>query len=487
MTTMQQHPYIKKIVFVLFFTFCSFVFSINSPSHPWNSSNTCVDSTVFQTIAMLIKKGYFPYKDTFDHKGPLLYIINYIAYSVNAIWGIWLIECFFLTATLLFMFKISKLVCNNLLALISTFFASMLLFKYYDFGNLTEEYAMIFISISLYIFLDYFLNNYLTNFRLIICGSCFAFVFLLRVNMVALWFIFCLSIFVICIYQKKYTELLKYISLFILGATIVTIPVLMWLSFNNSLLEFFNCYFLFNLTYSTSSKIGILVIFMYAVFSFTPQMIISVSTCIYQYTKVKSNIYIIFALYLLFSLLTISLPGRNYMHYGMINIPATIFPISIFINLIFNEFKILNNLLHIILTIFIIVFLFSPLKQTSSAYLTRHENKYPQGVTSTCNVIESNSNENDKISVYGNWDMIYLLTNRLPASKYSYQFPIGTVSPKIFDEYFNDLEKTQPVLIIIEPERFDKNIENFLQKNNYNCIADIPYENSNDNILIYKK
>lgn len=83
--------------------------------------------------------------------------------------------------------------------------------------------------------------------------------------------------------------------------------------------------------------------------------------------------------------------------------------------------------------------------------------------------------------------MIYLLTNRLPASKYSYQFPIGTVSPKIFDKYFNDLEKTQPVLIIIEPERFDKNIENFLQKNNYNCIADIPYENSKDNILIYKK
>ena len=486
MTTMQQHPYIKKFALFLFFTFYSFVFSINSPSHPWNISITDIDSSVFQTIAMLMKKGYFPYRDTFDHKGPILYIINYIGYFINSSWGIWLIECFFLTATLLFMYKISKLVCNDLFALISTIFVSTMLFTYYNSGNFTEEYAMPFIAISLYIFLEYFLNNYLTNFRLIACGFCFAIVFLLRVNMVALWFIFCLAIFVISIYQKKYAVLLKYISLFLLGAAIVTIPILIWLLFNNSLLEFFNYYILFNLKYSESAS-KILIIIAYIFFILTPQMVISVGTCIYCYKKEKSNIYLIYTLYLLFCLFAVSISGQVYMHYGMINIPATIFPVSIFINLSFNKFKYSNRLLHITLALFIFVFLFSPLKQTSSAYLTRHENKYPQGVTSICDIIESNSSENDKISVYGNWDMIYLLTNRLPASKYSYQFPIGTVSPKIFDEYFNDLENTQPVLIIIEPERYDENVENFLQKNNYNCIADIPYENSKDNILIYKK
>lgn len=175
------------------------------------------------------------------------------------------------------------------------------------------------------------------------------------------------------------------------------------------------------------------------------------------------------------------------MHYGMINIPAIIFPISIFFNLIVNKIKLSNKILHILLTTCIIVFLCPLLIINSHFYSIRHEDKHSQTVISVCNIIKSNSLSNDRISVYGNWDSIYLLSDRLPASKYSYQFPIGIISPNIFDEYFNELKNTQPALIIIAPNKYNPTIENFLLQNNYKLLTTIPYENSNDSVLIYKK
>ena len=43
-----------------------------SPINIWSYGNIYVDQGVFETVAMMIKRGYMPYRDTFDHKGPFL-------------------------------------------------------------------------------------------------------------------------------------------------------------------------------------------------------------------------------------------------------------------------------------------------------------------------------------------------------------------------------------------------------------------------------
>lgn len=48
--------------------------------------------------------------------------------------------------------------------------------KFDEGGNFTEEYAMPFILWSLYIFLDYFLNEKVSGLRILLCGGMFAFV-----------------------------------------------------------------------------------------------------------------------------------------------------------------------------------------------------------------------------------------------------------------------------------------------------------------------
>lgn len=168
----------------------SFFFMLKSPLHPWIGGDTGTDDSVFKTVALMMEKGYMPYRDSFDHKGPLLYILNWIGNKISSYSGIWVIEFLFMTGTFFMIYKISRLKCNISSSIIVTMFSVSLLFEYFKGGNLTEEYAMIFIAIALYIFLDYLINHKVTKIRLLVCGFSFGAVLFLRANMIPVWIVF---------------------------------------------------------------------------------------------------------------------------------------------------------------------------------------------------------------------------------------------------------------------------------------------------------
>ena len=59
---------------VLFILLVTFLFLQNSPLSIWRGGETGTDSSVFRTVALMMRRGGMPYRDTFDHKGPLLFI-----------------------------------------------------------------------------------------------------------------------------------------------------------------------------------------------------------------------------------------------------------------------------------------------------------------------------------------------------------------------------------------------------------------------------
>lgn len=130
------------------------------------------------------------------------------------------------------------------------FVASAAIFDYFKGGNMTEEYAMLYIAVSLYIFLDYFLNEKISRFRLAVCGFSFAAVFLLRANMISLWIVFALAVLIDCLKNKAYTSLRKFICWFLAGACMLTIPILLWLALNGAFSEFIRDAFIINFQYS---------------------------------------------------------------------------------------------------------------------------------------------------------------------------------------------------------------------------------------------
>lgn len=218
LTLEKKHKFID-VGIVFLFIISAFIFLIESPLHPWGNGQMRTDSSVFETIAMMMHKGFMPYKDSFDHKGSLIYFYNWLGFFIGHK-GVWFIEFISLATALVIMYGIARLVCKRLWATITTYVALEILFISFEGGNLTEEYALPFIACSLYIFLDYFLNKKINTCRFLICGYCFAAVCLLRVNMISTYVFFCFGILYDCICKKKYKELRRFICWFAAGGGI---------------------------------------------------------------------------------------------------------------------------------------------------------------------------------------------------------------------------------------------------------------------------
>lgn len=318
---------IYDILIIIISMIFSYVFLLNSPSHPWINSEAPTDSAVFKTIALMMKNGYMPYKDSFDHKGPLIYILNYLGNEINLINGNIYIEMIFIAFTIFVIYKIGTMFVKSIYSLSLIMFIGSMLFKYFNKGNYTEEYAMLFISIALYIFTDYFINKRISKLRLILCGFSFGCVLMLRPNMIAVWVVMCLNVLYKELKDKNYKELGYFLLWFIIGTLLVILPLLVWLGVNGALVDFYKDYILFNVRYSSDSGtdkwINTFGVFL------TEPVFLSAFTCnaiLIFIDKSKYNIIHIEGM--LMSLLLTCMSGKYYGHYGMVLIPVTIYPLS---------------------------------------------------------------------------------------------------------------------------------------------------------------
>ncbi len=479
----KEINYAHLLTIVIIFLL-AFLFVMQSQLNFFEKGESLTDSSVFRYMALIMSKNYMPYLDFFDHKGPIIYIINYLGFIINKDWGIWLIElgcCFF---SFYLIYKIAHLFTSKIPSLLILLLSTLNLFSYFEQGNFVEEYALLFILISFYIFIDYLKNNKVNTMRLIVCGMCFMAVSLLRVNMIPCFIVYCLAIFIMLIKNKKPQELKRCIINFLLGCAIIFIPIIIWLIMNHSFTAFINDYILFNLKYTKAMGIGSkLMTFTY--FINTTIMLLSIFTNLYALKKEEQkNIYLLNLIFIVVSLLLASTSGRTYPHYGMILIPTYIIPLTYLLNLILN---LKNKELSTIIIIGIICFLIAPpwldtLNNLGDALNKRKSQNITADVLKVNELIQSNTTINDKISVYGNWDYMYYYANRLSASKYSYQYPIGEVNSQILNEYFKDLEREKPKIIVIAKNA--KNVEkmkNFVYKNNYYEIL-----NKNNEVYVYK-
>lgn len=482
----------KDVMVIILMAFAAFVFLFHSPLHPWIGSACGTDSSVFQTIALMMKKGYMPYRDSFDHKGPLIYIINYIGKSISNYRGVWVIEYMSLTATMCIFYLIAKIINKNCIqAIISVFAGESMLFQYFEGGNFTEEYAMLFIAVGICIFLDYMVKGKITRVRLIICGFCFGAVCMLRVNMVVVWIVYCPAVFITCIFKKDYTNLRRYILWFMVGFCSIIIPIIIWLWGNNALMDFWFDYIQFNILY-TSVEGGRALpaaknIAFYA-FLNTPIYTFSLVSTIYLVHKNK-YIYETYFIYLIVNLFLVSMSGMTFGHYGMMLIPATIFPVaSIMEN--FNEKSAQSG--TFLLAAFLLCNVIASDWETTlaefiSVYEDREKMHVPDETTDLVNVVVKNSSDEDRISVYGNYDIVYVLSGRMHATKYSYQFPIGNVSSDIKHEYWQELYEEVPKLIVIQGGHFDNDIIQFLEENKYEVLWAVNEQSLNEGASVFVK
>ena len=129
-------------VFVLLFGEC------NTPLGPRIGS----DNAMYLTMGTALANGAAPYSDIFDHKGPLLFLLQMIpqlaggGYSTLAVY---VQEVLFLFASLRILHAMAEQICAKEDKLLEIIYLA-LLGPAMDGGNLTEEYAALFILAGLY-------------------------------------------------------------------------------------------------------------------------------------------------------------------------------------------------------------------------------------------------------------------------------------------------------------------------------------------------
>jgi len=149
---MDQKSNIKIwVVLFLFVCFLEFWVSINSYTH---DLFVRIDSAIFFMCGKAWMNGMMPYVDFVDSKGPLLWLINGIAYllSHHNYLGVFWLECLFHTITFFFCYKIGCLfLSDQKMALLGSMLMAIAFFcGAYHYETSAEDFCQPFITGGLF-------------------------------------------------------------------------------------------------------------------------------------------------------------------------------------------------------------------------------------------------------------------------------------------------------------------------------------------------
>lgn len=216
------------------------------------------DSSVFFTIGWGMTEGVLPYRDLFDHKGPLLYIIYALGWLISpGKAGLFSIQTINLTLYLCFvwMFLISKVTRPQaLLFLFSVVFCISGLFSG---GGLTEEFSLVPGALAMYFVRQPFSGDKrgisFAPFVWVMLGICLSIPLFLRVNNVCTVAGLLVGLGLALLWKKAYVSLINAVLFSFLGLILGALPIVLWLNFYEILDECYDVYILFNLSYACVS------------------------------------------------------------------------------------------------------------------------------------------------------------------------------------------------------------------------------------------
>ena len=293
------------------------------------------DSQKFMYVAQGILEGDVPYLDRWDHKGPLIYLINLIGLVIDDAWGIWLVEGIFLLATVWLIFTVIKARFGVVVAL----FALVIFLFYYEWfvegGNLTEQYALLFQFLALYLFTLTETRGARRNLLMPI-GILAALAFLLRPNLIGVW----LAIGIYWwIFRRD--EALKLTLWSALGAMVVFLPVIAIFASVGGLYAFWDAVFVFNFIYSDTTfaaRANVILDFMSRLDFLLPLVIVWGLGLGYTLRKAPHDrldgLVIVAVLLLPIEIILMSLSGNIYFHYYLTVLPVLAILMGFFVHLI---------------------------------------------------------------------------------------------------------------------------------------------------------
>lgn len=471
---------IIKVIPILMIVVCTCIVILSSP-RDYLSQFPSGDSTYFMYIGKALKEGRIMYNGAWDSKGPFLFFINYLAMIINETWGVVIMRTIFLFAFFISLYKLLKYISDKLWQIFLVMFVlSLMIVSFIGEGNLSEEYSLPLITISLFYFVQYIMRGSIEYYKIFICGVLCGLCFLLRANMIITWCVFSGGIFLYMCYKKEIIKLFQYIISFILGLVVAFLPFIIYFLIHGNLREAWYASVVFNILYCDTSDNTLLSMLKWVYQNLNLSCFVFIlcffffGTIIFILTKHNNDrqrfFGFIYLLYILLAIWSACMSYRQYTHYLLGLIPAMAIP-SIIVIIKGEEYlskyfvpQKISVCFFIIMTLIFNLQTLDILKTKFDAYSTvpEKQNVYQE----VGEYIKRNTTSDNTIYCHRMWGTIYLTSDRLAATKY---FALSAVDvdnfPKMSKGLFNDLKQNEPVYIVTKEDRTSgKNTDNNLKK-----------------------
>lgn len=253
----------KDLKFIFFCICISFIsITITSKNSFLYVFNDWCDINSFFTIGKGMINGIVPYRDIFEQKGPILYLMFALSYLISntSFIGVYLLELISFSVFLYYTHKTVELFLDKKASFIIIPIVSVSICTAFSFvhGGSCEEFCLPYMAVCMYYFLKYFKGDELSSKIIFINGLLAGIVFMMKYTILGVWiaFMMCITIDLIFI-KKNFKKALKYVMVFLLGFIIPFALCLIYFAFNNAIDDFIRCYFVVNMTSYTGEVISI--------------------------------------------------------------------------------------------------------------------------------------------------------------------------------------------------------------------------------------
>lgn len=212
------------------------------------------DSSVFLYIGQRMREGEVPYRDVWDHKGPLIYFIQLLGLSLldGSRWGVWLLELLFIFGAAWTAFIFLRRIFGPWPAVFGSAIFLFHLPGILEGGNLVEEYGLLF----QFAFLLAFALGLQTRQRryFALAGLAAACLFFLRANLVAIPLAAGVVLLGDYIGQRQAARRRELLAL-LAGALSLALVIGLYFIFNHAFADMLDAAFRFNFAYSSTTAL----------------------------------------------------------------------------------------------------------------------------------------------------------------------------------------------------------------------------------------
>ena len=433
---------------------CAGVIAICASDSSPLAADFTADYAVFQTMARGWIDGMLPYRDLFDHKGPVTYLLYMLGFLIcPGKTGVYIVEVIFAATTFELLFRCGRaLNISNRLNYCALAVGLVLFGCLVTGGATVEEWSLPFQLIPLLYGLKWLLGQHV---RIIttafVSGICFGIVAMIRINDNAIVCGLCIGIMATMILHRQIADCLRCIAAFISGAALAILPFIIYFGVHHSIDDFLYSILTFNLHYRSAwTEPDTLSSLMTKLLKMTPTLVAPVSA--YVYDRRHSTAYTITMTVTAMSAVTLFsfLPGAGYLHYFIMAMPLGVMAVQLTTGI--------GKIAKIVTIMLVcgpvgIYYSDTPVKNYRSFCYTREQIRARGSNHVLTQAIRAIIPEDERASVYvfgGNTSAPSLIeSGHLPVGKYFFlQNKLWTIDEHISADIVRNFANTRPKWIV---------------------------------------